>query len=113
MKHMYVRFGFRLAANGVVVNGSGVELHLTPDKERSCRPRFVFPDGCVDGLLVDLEEGNERPLEAEVLRLLTGRAEHYLQIAPVGYRQLFVPLRLFREAQPYVIRRLGGVCVPP
>ena len=112
MNHMYVVLGFRLPANVVCVNGPAVEQHLILNKEPAGTPRFIFPQGHVDGLLVNLEEAYQRPLEAEFLALLEGRQEHHLQIAPVRYRRVFLPLLPFIEPQPYMIRSLGGVFVP-
>jgi len=113
MNHMYVLLGFRLPANVVCVNGPAVEHHLLLNKEPPATLRFSFPDGRVDGLLLNLEEANQRPLEAEFQALLHRRPEHHLQIAPVRYRPVFVPLLVFLEPQPYMIRSLGGVLVSP
>jgi hypothetical protein len=113
MNHMYVLLGFRLPANVVCVNGPAVEHHLLLNKEPPATVRFSFPDGRVDGLLLNLEEANQRPLEVEFQTLLKRRPEHHLQIAPVRYRPVFVPLLVFLEPQPYMIRSLGGVLVSP
>ena len=112
MNHMYVLLGFRLPSNVVCVNGPAVERHLLLNKEPVGSPRFMFPEGRVDGLLLNLEEAHHRPLEAEFLALVAKRPEHHVQIAPVRYRQLFVAVLPFLERQAYMIRSLGGVLVP-
>lgn len=111
MNNMYALLGFRLPANVVCVNGPAVEHDLLLNKEPAGTPRFRFPDGRVDGFLVNLEEAQKRPLEAEFLARLDRRQEDYLQIVPVRYRRLFLPLLPFLEPRPYMVRSLGGAFV--
>jgi hypothetical protein len=112
MNEMYVAGGFRLPANIVCRNGSALERHLLLNKEPPSTPRTHFPEGPIDGILVNLSRTN---LEADpgfndYVREHPGR---HMQIVPLRYKPLFIPLLPVLGPREFAIRSQGAELVMP
>lgn len=114
MNQMYVINGFRPPPNVVCRNGPSVENDLLLNKEPadSDLPRVRYPEGKLDGILLNLDHsvtrfGGDRNF-ANYLETHQGERE---RIAPVRYRLLFLPVRRFVGGNDFAIRSEGGVVV--
>jgi len=111
MNEMYVLAGFQLPANVVCLNGPAVERHLLVNKEPRGTPRFRFPTGEIDGILLNLEGLSQAPPEEEFVTYLKLQHEDRRRVSPVRYRLLFVPLVRFIGPKESMVRSLGGEVV--
>jgi hypothetical protein len=108
MNQMYVLGGFQLPANVVCLNGQAVEKHLLLNKEPGDTPRFQFPEGRIDGVLVNLEQAEVRGVERQFRDYVKTHAGPRTTIASVRYRLPFIPLVPLVGAKGFMIRSIGG-----
>lgn len=111
MNQMYVLNGFRLPDNVVCLNGPAVERHLLLNKEPPSVARYRFPEGPVDAVLVNVQEGNVRGFDEEFSDYVRTHGGSRATIVPERYRTAFVPLMPLMHARSFMIRSAGGELV--
>ena len=108
LNHMYVLNGFRLPSNVVAMRTPLVDGRLIVNWEPPGAPRFRFPITTVDGVLINREQGAQRPYEPEFQALIRTLEEPAETVVPVTYRPLFAMVTQFTSPPPFMVRSLGG-----
>lgn len=111
INQIYVLGGFRLPDNIVCVNGNAVTKHLLLNKEPADVSRYRFPEGAVDGVMVNLERRSRQGFEPEFTSYFTTHPGTHTTIAPPRYRMLFRPFVGFVAPRSFMVRSLGGEVV--
>ena len=112
MNQMYVLNGFRLPPNVVCRNGPSVDNDLLVNKEPLNVPRFKFPEGRLDGILLNLDHTADGFRgDQEFIDYLEAHQKEPERIVPVRYRLLLLPVRRFVAGKSFAIRSDGGAIV--
>lgn len=111
MNQMYVLNGFRLPGNIVCLNGPAVERNLLVNKEPAGVDRYRFPEGHVDGILLNLQEGEVRGFDQEFSDFMRSRGGSRTNIVPERHRLAFMPLMPLMGVRSFMIRSAGGALV--
>ncbi|HEY7056717.1 MAG TPA: hypothetical protein VH458_09345 [Vicinamibacterales bacterium] len=108
MNEMYTLNGFRLPANVVCLDNNVVTNGLIVNKEPPGVPRYHFPRGAVDGVLINLERPQVHAFEKIFTQFIGDHEGLRTTVAPMRYRPLFRPLMLVMRPRSFMILSRGG-----
>jgi hypothetical protein len=108
INHMYTLGGFQLPENVVCLNVPQVKGDLLVNKEPPGTPKYRFPEGPIDGILVNLEQQAQGGFEKEFADYLKKYGGGYTPLVPMQYRLLFTPVLWLVGPKDFMVQSLGG-----